>query len=69
MAKAIDIPININLSITEETAEACVTLLNWFLENHLDYYTTKTEREGEFGERIYLVHDFEPTTIGDEKDE
>lgn len=67
MAKAINIPININLSITEKTAETCVRLLNLFLENHLDYSTTKTERDGKYAEQIYLVHD--PLIRGDEEDE
>lgn len=67
MADINGITINIDLGVTKKTAETCVRLLNLFLENHLDYSTTKTERDGKYAEQIYLVHD--PLIRGDEEDE
>ena len=42
MAKSIDIPINIELGITKETAELCVRLVNLFLENNPGWMVATT---------------------------
>lgn len=58
----IDIPINVKMSISKETADICVQLINLFLENNHRYFVSTMDRG-----QVILVSD--PLSRDGEDDE
>ena len=53
----IDIPINVKMSISKETADMCVQLVNMFLEENEDYLVGSLSGSGDReGRQIFLAY-------------
>lgn len=53
----IDIPINVKMSISKETADMCVQLVNMFLEENEDYVVGSLSGSGDReGRQIFLAY-------------
>ena len=53
----IDIPINVKMSISKETADMCVQLVNMFLEENEDYVVGSLSGSGDReGRQIFFAY-------------